>query len=60
MGDCHPDLVDKIVINIFHCLTYLLQHVNFILEQLNNSETDKTDLIYMMNSAIAANEILPK
>jgi len=48
------------VINIFHCLTYLIQEVGFILESVSNSNTDKTDLIYMMNSAIAANEILPK
>jgi len=54
------DIRDKTIINIFHCLTYLLQHVSFILEALNNSNTNKTDLIYMMNSAIAANEILPK
>ena len=42
----------SILLNILKCISYLLTHKNFVIEQLNNSETDRTDLTYMMNAAI--------
>ena len=42
----------SILLNILNCISYLLTHKNFVIEQLNNSETDRTDLTYMMNAAI--------
>ena len=59
-GHFEKDQRDTAVINIFNCLMYLIQDKNFILESLTNSSNKRTDLIYMMNSAITANEILPK
>jgi len=56
----YKDRYDTAVINIFNCVMYLLQDKNFILESLTDGSTKRTDLFYIINSAITANEILPK
>ncbi len=53
LSELNSEEIESAVVNIFNCLTYLLNHKNFVIEQINNSEADKTDLVYMINAAIS-------